>query len=186
MNDAEEVVILVDASDRQIGTQAKLAAHIDGNMHRAISIFLFNNDGDMLLQRRAAKKYHAGLKWANACCSHPRLNETPIDAAVRRLGEELNVTIPLSAAFQTSYRADVGDGLIEHEYVHAFVGYTEVAPMPNPDEVCETAFMPLAQIFQLSHQEPERFAPWFLFYLKNHPSELWDLSANIALQTTVK
>lgn len=179
MNDAEEVVILVDASDRPIGTQAKLAAHVEGNMHRAISIFLFNADGDMLLQRRAATKYHAGLKWANACCSHPRLNEAPIDAAVRRLGEELNMTVPLVSAFKTSYRAEVGNGLIEHEYVHAFVGYAEDVPLPNPDEVCETAFAPLAQIFQLSQQEPERFAPWFLFYLENHQSELLDLSRNI-------
>lgn len=179
MNDAEEVVILVDASDRPIGTQAKLAAHVEGNMHRAISIFLFNADGDMLLQRRAATKYHAGLKWANACCSHPRLNEAPIDAAARRLGEELNITVPLVSAFQTSYRAEVGNGLIEHEYVHAFVGYAEDVPLPNPDEVCETAFMPLAQIFQRSQQEPERFAPWFLFYLENHQSELLDLSRNI-------
>ena len=180
MNDAEEVVILVDASDRPIGTQAKLAAHIEGNMHRAISIFLFNADGDMLLQRRAAKKYHAGLKWANACCSHPRLNEAPMDAATRRLGEELNITVPLSSAFQTSYRAEVGNDLIEHEYVHAFVGYTEDIPVPNPAEVCETAFMPLTQIFQLSQQEPELFAPWFLFYLKNHQSELLNLSASTA------
>jgi len=179
MNDAEEVVILVDASDRQIGTQAKLAAHVEGNMHRAISIFLFNAAGDMLLQRRAATKYHAGLKWANACCSHPRLNEAPIDAAARRLGEELNITVPLVSAFKTSYRAEVGNGLIEHEYVHAFVGYAENVLRPNPDEVCETAFMPLAQIFQLSQQEPERFAPWFLFYLENHQSELLNLSLNI-------
>jgi len=180
MNDAEEVVILVDDADRQVGTQAKLAAHQDGNLHRAISIFLFNSAGEMLLQRRAAHKYHAGLKWANACCSHPRLEEAPIHAAERRLGEELNIDVPLTAAFKTCYRADVGNGLIEHEFVHAFVGYTDIVPTPNPDEVCEAAFVSLGQVIQLSHQDPSRFAPWFLFYLENHFSDLTNLSTEQA------
>ncbi|HWL00253.1 MAG TPA: isopentenyl-diphosphate Delta-isomerase, partial [Parapedobacter sp.] len=114
----EEHVILVDEHDHAIGTMEKLTAHREGLLHRAISVFIFNDQGELLLQQRAAHKYHSADLWTNTCCSHPMPGETAMDAAHRRLGEEMRMKADLSFAFSFQYRAAFDNGLTEHELDH--------------------------------------------------------------------
>ena len=117
---AYESVILVDDEDNMTGTMEKMAAHRLASLHRAISVFIFNSKGDMLLQKRAGHKYHSGGEWSNACCSHPRPGERPIDAAMRRLAEEMGMQCNLEHAFSfTSHHAALDNNLYEYEYDHA-------------------------------------------------------------------
>ena len=119
----EPKVILVDKNDHQIGTMGKLQAHVEGKLHRAFSVFLFNNEGELILQQRALSKYHSGGLWTNTCCSHPSPNEDLKDAVNRRLEEELNLknieTIEIGSVL---YKAEFGNGLTEHEYDYVFIG----------------------------------------------------------------
>ena len=131
----EEHVVLVDERDVAIGTQEKLRAHRDAALHRAVSVFVFDGSGAMLLQRRAAGKYHSGGLWSNAACGHPRPGETPADAPHRRLREEMGIDCPLAPAFTFTYRAELGAGLVEHEVDHVFVGRSGADPAPDPGEV---------------------------------------------------
>src|SRR4051794_23646258 len=130
-------LILVDEHDNPVGYSAKLAAHENGGrLHRAFSIFIFNSRGEMLLQRRAAGKYHFGGLWTNACCSHPRRGESTVDAAHKRLREELGLDTDLREIFSFTYRAtDSVSGLTEHEFDHVFVGRFDGTPLPNAGEI---------------------------------------------------
>ena len=121
----EEKVVLVTENDEVLGLMEKQQAHINGLLHRAFSVFLFNSKGEMLLQKRAAEKYHSPNQWTNACCSHPRANETYEEAAKRRLKEELGIDTEISEKFYFIYKADVGGNLWEHELDHVFVGNYE-------------------------------------------------------------
>ena len=172
MIDANEQVLLVDRADRVIGVEGKLEAHRTGALHRAISVFAFNACGDLLLQRRAAGKYHSPDLWANTCCSHPRPGEQTMNAVMRRMGEELNVDIPLQYKTKLIYQADVGNGLREHELVHAFVGQINEQPSPNPSEVSETRFVSLPIIEKEMRQNRQQFAAWFRVYMTVHRHEL--------------
>src|SRR5689334_7965348 len=116
MLDAAERVVLVDERDREVGTMPKLAAHAEGALHRAFSVFVLNAAGELLLQRRAAAKYHCGGLWTNSCCGHPRPGEPVADAARRRLREEMGFDCELASVGSFVYRAEVGGGLVEHEY----------------------------------------------------------------------
>jgi isopentenyl-diphosphate delta-isomerase len=111
----EQLMIIVNEQDEQIGLMPKMQTHELGILHRAFSIFLFTEDGQMILQKRATQKYHSPGLWTNACCSHPMQNETIEDAARRRLQEELGIAIPLQYAFHFIYKANMGNGLTEHE-----------------------------------------------------------------------
>lgn len=154
-------VILVDADDREVGTLEKQRAHHDGVLHRAISIFVFDAAGShMLLQQRALDKYHSGGLWSNACCTHPSPGETTIDAAHRRLAEELGFDCPLEFAFSFTYRADVGPSLVEHELDHVFIGRGDVATSPDPAEVAQVRWAPLQDIVSDIAARPERYTPW--------------------------
>jgi isopentenyl-diphosphate delta-isomerase len=129
-----EEVILVDANDKAIGSMEKMEAHEKGLLHRAFSILLINEKGEMLLQQRAIEKYHSPGLWTNACCSHPRPSESNLDAAHRRLQEELGMSVELKEIFHFTYRAEFDDGLIEHEIDHVFLGLTNVNPTINSDK----------------------------------------------------
>lgn len=159
---SEERVILVDEQDRVLGSAEKLAAHRDGGqLHRAFSVFLFDDAGRMLLQRRAAAKYHFPLLWTNACCSHPRPDEQVIEAARRRVREELGVEVTLQAVFAFLYSAeDASSGLIEREYDHVLVGRLRGVPRPRPDEVAALEWRDPAQLLEDLRQRPERYTPW--------------------------
>jgi len=155
-----EEVILVDADDREVGTAEKLDAHARGLLHRALSVFLFDADGRVLLQRRAADKYHSSGLWSNTCCSHPRPGEDVGAAAARRLGEEMGIDVPLARAFAFLYRAEVAAGLVEHELDHVFTGRFDGEPSPNPDEASDWAWRDPAELEREIAAEPARFAAW--------------------------
>jgi isopentenyl-diphosphate Delta-isomerase len=158
-------VILVDEHDREIGTMEKLAAHIEGRLHRAISVYVFNSRDELLLQRRASTKYHCGGLWTNTCCGHPLPGEGNADAAQRRLREEMGLTCPLSAMFEFSYRATLPDGLVEHEYGHIFFGRSDRLPVPNPSEADAFMYRSLDDIQRGFKRTPEMYTPWFQLVL---------------------
>jgi isopentenyl-diphosphate delta-isomerase len=168
MRDSEERVILVDENDREVGTMEKLEAHERGALHRAISIFVFDPEGRVLLQRRAMGKYHCPGLWANTCCSHPRPGETPLMAARRRLGEELGMSCDLRFVGKVLYEAPVGNGLIEHELVSAFIGHSTVPVVPDPSEVMEVRHVDPEALRREIEEAPERFAPWFKIYVREY------------------
>ena len=157
----EEQVILVDESDREIGTMGKLQAHIEGKLHRAISVFLFNSKGEWLLQKRATGKYHSGGLWTNTCCSHPRAGEDTAVAAKRRLQEEMGIECDLKFLFSFQYRANVGNGLVEHEMDHVFFGTSDNVPSPDANEVAAWKYIPPAEIAAELKSGPELFTKWF-------------------------
>lgn len=143
-----EHVVLVTPDDREIGTEEKLAAHRKALLHRAFSVFVFDKRGRMLLQRRAAGKYHSAGLWSNTCCGHPRPGE-PIDrAARRRLKEEMGFECPLEHVFSFVYRAALTDELTEHELDHVYIGRFDGAPRPDPGEVQEWRAMPVAELVE--------------------------------------
>lgn len=161
---ADEVVVLVDAADRELGTAAKLAVHRDGRLHRAVSVFVFDDAGRWLLQRRADGKYHSAGLWSNAACTHPRPGEAPAAAALRRLREEMGVQCALAPAFAFVYRAELPDGpepLVEHEYDHVFVGRYGGAAAPAPDEVAAWRWVDAGALADEMAAAPERFTAWF-------------------------
>jgi isopentenyl-diphosphate Delta-isomerase len=156
-----EHVILVDIEDVAIGTTEKQAAHVTGSLHRAFSVFVLDDAGRMLLQRRAITKYHSGGLWSNTCCSHPRPGESTMAAAQRRLFEEMGFHCPLEVAFSFVYRADVGGGLIEHEYDHVFLGRFNGEPAPHPAEVDDWRWIDLPALLREVRERPGRFTYWF-------------------------
>lgn len=163
--DSPDHVILVDAEDREVGTMEKLEAHRKGLLHRAFSIFIFSPDHLCLIQRRASGKYHSGGLWSNACCSHPRPGEGMETATNRRLEEELGVHAELRELFEVSYDLDVGNGLREAEYNHTYVGNLEsdVSIRPDPEELSEYAWKPVAEIEADLAAGGKGYAPWFVF-----------------------
>jgi len=163
-----EDLILVNASNRAIGRAAKSRVHSAGLLHRAFSIFLFDDQRRLLLQQRSRKKYHSGGLWANACCGHPRPGERTLPAARRRLAEELGATTTLRFGFRTRYWTSLENGLIENEIVYVYFGLTPSRLKANPEEVSALAHMSLADLqADLSHR-PKRYAYWFRYYLENH------------------
>lgn len=156
----EEEVILVDEKDQQIGTMPKLRAHIEGKLHRAFSIFIFNHSGKLLLQQRALNKYHSGGKWTNSCCSHPRPGESTLSAAKRRLKEEIGIECELEPAFSFSYKAKFENGLIENEYDHVYFGLSNDLPKLNPQEVADYGYVSMEQLQSDLHNDSENYTEW--------------------------
>ena len=161
MTEREERVVLVDSDDRVLGEMEKLLAHRTGSLHRALSVFVFNGRGELLLQRRSPEKYHSGGLWTNTCCSHPRPGEAVSDAAVRRLEEEMGMECPLEHRFAFVYRSELDRGLIEHEFDHVFVGHSDAEPDPDPSEVSEWRYAPVETIRSELADDPARFTSWF-------------------------
>ncbi|MDQ3101337.1 MAG: isopentenyl-diphosphate Delta-isomerase, partial [Bacteroidota bacterium] len=142
----EEQVVLVNEQDEEIGTMPKLEAHQKGVLHRAFSIFIFNDDGELLLQRRAKDKYHSAGLWSNTCCSHPRSGEALEIAAVRRLREEMGMEVPLQHRTSFIYHAEFENGLKEHELDHIFFGRSMKDPNPDPAEVADWKYVNAEQL----------------------------------------
>ncbi len=157
----EEKVVLVNPNDDVLGVMEKMQAHQNGLLHRAFSVFLFNQEGKMLLQQRSATKYHSPNKWTNACCSHTRENETHLDGAKRRIHEELGITCELEEKFHFIYKADVGQGLWEHELDHVFIGTYNGEYQLNPDEVSAIRFVTMEELDEEIANKPELFTEWF-------------------------
>jgi isopentenyl-diphosphate delta-isomerase len=141
-----EEVILVNEKDEIVGIGEKMQAHLEGKLHRAFSIFVFDSEGRLLLQKRATGKYHSGDLWSNTCCSHPRPGETTLAAAHRRLREEMGFDCELQKLFEFTYTVKLGDNLFEHEYDHVFVGFFDGEPSPDAAEVSDWRRVDLASL----------------------------------------
>jgi isopentenyl-diphosphate delta-isomerase len=157
----EEQVILVNESDDPVGIMGKMEAHRRPILHRAFSVFIFNNKGEMLLQKRSPVKYHSAGLWTNTCCSHPRPGEDTSAAAARRLKEEMGFCASLEKIFDFVYKASFDNGLHEHEFDHVFTGFYEQEIIPDPGEVSDYCFMSMEAIQASLHSNPEMFTAWF-------------------------
>ena len=173
-------VILVNENDEEIGKMDKMEAHKQAKLHRAFSIFIFNERGEMLLQQRAAHKYHSGGLWTNACCSHPEPGEKTIDAATRRLQEEMGFGTGLTKIFDFTYRAEFDNGLVEHEYDHVFLGIYNGEIHPDPNEVQAYDHKSMEELRAAITQEPGAFTAWFHIALPL--LEKWLLKNKMELQ----
>jgi isopentenyl-diphosphate delta-isomerase len=156
-----EQVILVNEFDEHIGVMEKIEAHEKALLHRAISVFIFNSKGEMLLQQRSFKKYHSGGLWTNACCSHPRPNETVEAAAYRRVKEELGFETTLVKAFEFTYQASFDNGLSEYEFDHVFTGVFNGEVKINEQEVNDVTYKSLDEIELSLQLNPSKFTVWF-------------------------
>ena len=168
----EEHVILVDEQDNQLGLMPKMEAHEKAVLHRAFSVFIFNSDGDLMLQQRAAHKYHSPLLWTNTCCSHQRDGETNIEAGKRRLVEEMGFSTELKEVFSFIYKAPFDNGLTEHELDHVMVGYFDGVPEVNPEEVASFKWMSLEAIKEDIVLHPNLYTAWFKIIFKESYSKL--------------
>lgn len=168
----EEHVILVDEQDNQLGLMPKMEAHEKAFLHRAFSVFIFNSDGDLMLQQRAAHKYHSPLLWTNTCCSHQRDGESNIEAGKRRLLEEMGFSTELKEVFSFIYKAPFDNGLTEHELDHVMVGYFDGVPEVNPEEVASFKWMSLEAIKEDIVLHPNLYTAWFKIIFKESYSKL--------------
>lgn len=157
----EEQVILVDESDRQLGLMPKMEAHEKGVLHRAFSVFLFNDNNELMLQQRAAHKYHSPLLWTNTCCSHQRDGESSIEAGKRRLMEEMGIEAELSEATTFIYKAPFDNGLTEHELDHILTGRFNGEPSINPEEVASWKWMAMEDVKSDMAKSPDLYTAWF-------------------------
>lgn len=165
----EEIINLVDEKGNRIGEIEKMKAHVDGKLHEAFSIFVFNKDGELLLQRRALEKYHSGGLWTNTCCSHPRVGEDINVAVHRRLVEEMGFDSELKRFGSFMYRSDkVGNGLIEHEFDYLFMGETgSMTIVPNPDEVMDYKWIKVGDLKADVLKNPQKYTAWLGIILKS-------------------
>lgn len=154
-------VVLVNERDEQIGTMEKMAAHRNAVLHRAFSVFIFNHKGEMLLQQRALKKYHSAGLWTNACCSHPMPGEDTLQAAQRRLTEELGFETPLNGIFNFIYKSEFDNGLTEHEFDHVYTGMYEGMVYPNKEEVQDYCFKNMRDIQASLESHAQKYTSWF-------------------------
>ncbi len=168
----EEEVVLINSKDEVLGSMKKMEAHENGLLHRAFSVFLFNEKGEMLLQKRAESKYHSPKQWTNAVCSHPRMNETYEEAAKRRMDEELGIDVEIEKKFHFLYKAEVGDQLWEHELDHVFTGNYEGDFKLNPEEVSEVRYISMEDLETELKANPEHFTEWFKIILKEYKEHL--------------
>jgi isopentenyl-diphosphate Delta-isomerase len=169
---AEEQLILVDEGNRAVGTAPKQAVHLTGLLHRAFSIFMVDERGQILLQQRNPRKYHSGGLWANSCCGHPRPGERTLTAARRRLNEELGVTDPLTFGFFARYRGELGNGMRENELVYVYFGRLRMRPQPDPAEVARLELAGVGEVGRRIQRKPDDFAFWLKHYFRNHRSDI--------------
>lgn len=162
----EEQIILVDDNDNEIGTMEKQEAHLKGKLHRAISVFIFNSKGDLLLQQRAISKYHSGGLWSNACCTHPRKGESTEKAAKRRLVEEMGMRCDLNFRFSFVYRAELTNGLIEHEFDHVYFGESDDEPILNAEEAENFKYENIYTLISNVKKNGSEYTEWFKICLE--------------------
>lgn len=157
----KEQVILVDTNDNPQGLMEKMEAHEKGILHRAFSIFIFNSKNELMLQQRAFSKYHTPGLWTNTCCSHPRDGETLEQATSRRLMEEMGMRCDYKEVFSFVYKADVGQGLTEHEFDHVFIGHCDELPTINKEEVETWKYAGMDEIKADMTKTPGKYTAWF-------------------------
>jgi len=164
--EAKEDLVLVDSNDQQLGILNKEEVHRKGLLHRAVSVFLFNSQGKLLMQQRALTKYHSAGLWTNSCCTHPRPEEETLDAAQRRLMEEMGIDTLLEYSFSFIYKTAFDNGLIEHEYDHVFIGSPDELPDINPNEVASWKYELLEDIIDDVALQPNKYTSWFRIILR--------------------
>ena len=162
----EEEVILVNKKDIQLGLMPKMEAHRKGVLHRAFSVFIFKSSRELLIQKRSSQKYHSPGLWTNTCCSHQRDGESTIDAANRRLNEEMGLNADLKEIFSFIYKANLKNGLIEHEFDHVLVGYTDLSPIINIKEVEDWKWIDLSILEHDIDKNPNIYTEWFKIIFK--------------------
>jgi isopentenyl-diphosphate delta-isomerase len=155
-----ELLILVDNQDNEIGVNDKLSVHLEGLLHRAFSIFIFNSQSELLIQQRADGKYHSPGLWTNTCCSHPRPGEGTIEACNRRLLEEMGIGAMLQFSFSFLYKYEFSNGLIEHEFDHVYIGYTDQQPEINLNEVQSWKYISIGNLETEIGLNPDLYTPW--------------------------
>tara|TARA_R110001592_G_scaffold307299_3_gene581074 strand:+ start:107508 stop:108035 length:528 start_codon:yes stop_codon:yes gene_type:complete len=160
-----EYVVLVDSNDNELGTMEKMEAHEKGVLHRAFSLFIINDKGEMLIHQRAHSKYHSPGLWTNACCSHPRKDEDLRSAVVRRAQEELGIDVEPDYLFNFTYKAGFSNGLTEHEFDHVFVAKYSADFEFNEDEVHAYKYVDLKTLLKDVAMNPSEYTPWFLIAL---------------------
>lgn len=158
---SEEKVILVNESDEPIGLMPKLEAHEKAVLHRAFSVFILNEKNQIMLQQRAAHKYHSPLLWTNTCCSHQREGETNLEAGHRRLFEEMGIKTELRELFHFIYKAPFDNGLTEHELDHVMIGYYNQIPEINLEEAADWKWMDIEAVKADMQQNPKLYTVWF-------------------------
>ncbi len=163
----EERVVLVDENDSVIGTMPKMEAQEKAVLHRAISVFIFNTKGEWLLQRRALHKYHSTGLWSNTACTHPRPGESYLEAAHRRLEEEMGMKCDLKDLFNFIYKEKLDNELTEHELDHVFIGYSDEIPNFNADEVCDYKYISYHDLTKDIHDHPDKYTYWFKHVIEN-------------------
>jgi isopentenyl-diphosphate delta-isomerase len=161
MSFQKDHVILVNERDEWVGSMEKMEAHRKGVLHRAFSIFVMNNKGEMLIQQRAEGKYHSGGLWSNACCSHPSPGESTLGAAHRRLQEEMGFDCELQPLFKLKYKSDVSGDMVEHELDHIYLGYYNREVVVNPKEVKSYKYVALEKLREWIEDQPDQFTNWF-------------------------
>lgn len=168
----EEYVVLVDREDNELGLMEKQQAHMAGLLHRAFSVFVFNSNGELMLQQRAASKYHSPTLWTNTCCSHPRENESYKDAAHRRLVEEMGFECELNYKFNFIYKANLENGLTEHELDHVFIGTFDGVPQLNADEVMAYRWVDMEELKKDMQKNPQNYTAWFKIIFDQYISHI--------------
>ena len=173
----EEKVVLVDDSNNQVGLMPKMEAHLKGVLHRAFSVIIFNDDGEVMLQKRASTKYHTPSLWSNTCCSHQRENEDNISAGKRRLNEEMGFNTQLYDFESFIYKVSFSNGLIEHEFDHILVGIYNGLPNINLDEVDEWKWISIDELVNDMQDNSEKYTAWFKIIINKYSQSLkkWKL-----------
>jgi isopentenyl-diphosphate delta-isomerase len=175
-----EYVVLVDKNDVAIGEMEKLSAHQNGGvLHRAVSVFIYNERGELLLQKRASGKYHSANLWTNTCCGHPRPGEETANAAARRLKEEMGMSAVLQLAFTFEYKATLQNGLTEYEIDHVYTGVTNNKPCLNTEETSEYRYIDPNQLEEEIKVSPELFTEWFKICLRDWRHKLLQVGKHI-------
>ncbi len=169
---AKEKVILVNEKDEQIGLMEKIEAHEKALLHRAFSVFVFNEKNELMIQQRAHSKYHSPGLWTNTCCSHQREGESNIEAGKRRLQEEMGFTCDLKDTISFIYKAPFDNGLTEHEFDHILIGYFEGEPDLNPEEVAAWKWMSLENLKEDMLKNPDIYTEWFKIIFEKYYSHI--------------
>ena len=172
-----ENVILIDSGDNPVGEMEKMEAHLKGSLHRALSVLIFNSKGEILLQQRAFSKYHTPGLWSNACCSHPRPGEDSLEAATRRLQEEMGFSAHLDKSFDFIYKAQFENGLIEHEFDHVFFGTFDGDPVINPEEANDFKWVKPVKLMEDVRSLPEMYTVWFRIIIEKMEERFPELFA---------
>jgi isopentenyl-diphosphate delta-isomerase len=169
---AEDLIVLVNENDEQIGSIGKLEAHQKGLLHRAFSIIVWNDQHEILIHQRAIGKYHSEGLWTNTCCSHPKVGETILEAAHRRLQEEMGFDCELQQKFHFIYLVELENQLIENELDHVLIGTFNQNPSPNPEEIKDYRWISLEKLKNEIAEKPAQFTFWFKEIIRNYEDKI--------------